>query len=63
MNGTRDLSLLSVDCFHLSQKGNAWAGVSLWNNLIEPLKFKSLNWNNPLEKFNCPTMKQPYFFT
>lgn len=63
VNGKRDLTLLSVDCFHLSQKGNAWAGTALWNNLLEPPAQKSLNWMNPLKKFNCPSKQHPFILT
>lgn len=63
VDGKRDLSLLSFDCFHLSQKGNAWAGTALWNNLLESPNKKSLNWVNPLRKFNCPTRQHPFIFT
>ncbi|KAG5672555.1 hypothetical protein PVAND_002673 [Polypedilum vanderplanki] len=63
VDGKRDLSLLSFDCFHLSQKGNAWGGTALWNNMIEPVNKKTINWYNPLKKFNCPTREHPYIYT
>ena len=63
VNGKRDLSLLSFDCFHLSQKGNAFAGVSLWNNLLQRPDEKFQNWHSPLEKIECPTRRSPYFYT
>ncbi|XP_037033341.1 phospholipase B1, membrane-associated-like [Bradysia coprophila] len=60
---SHDFSLLAFDCFHMSQKGNAWAGVTLWNSLLEPPGSKSLNWVSPKKKFLCPTTEQPYFYT
>ncbi|CRK94860.1 CLUMA_CG008352, isoform A [Clunio marinus] len=63
VDGKRDLTLLSIDCFHLSQKGNAWAATALWNNLLEPPNQKSFNWVNPLRKFNCPTRQHPFIMT
>lgn len=63
VNGKRDLTLLAFDCFHLSQKGHAWAGTTLWNNLLEPVGAKSLNWASPQRKFNCPTKEHPYIYT
>ncbi|XP_070504214.1 phospholipase B1, membrane-associated-like [Chironomus tepperi] len=63
VDGKRDLSLLSFDCFHLSQKGHAWAGTTLWNNMLEPDNKKTLNWASPQRKFNCPSREHPYIKT
>ncbi|EAT42506.1 AAEL005957-PA [Aedes aegypti] len=64
MNGRDvDYSLLAYDCFHMSQKGNAYAGTALWNNLLEPVGNKSLNWRPLFENFRCPTEKTPYIYT
>lgn len=40
-----------------------WAGVTLWNSLLEPPGAKSLNWVSPKKKFLCPTAEHPYFYT
>ncbi|XP_055597334.1 phospholipase B1, membrane-associated-like [Uranotaenia lowii] len=64
MNGKDvDYSLLAYDCFHMSQKGNAFAGTALWNNMLEPVGQKRTNWRPLFEKFHCPTAKAPYIYT
>lgn len=40
-----------------------WAGVALWNNLLENPNNKSTNWVSPQKRFLCPTEVHPYFFT
>ncbi|KAL1117839.1 hypothetical protein AAG570_004154, partial [Ranatra chinensis] len=64
-NGERltDISYLSEDCFHFSQKGYARAANSLWNNMMEPVGFKSTNWLNEFQLIECPTDEHPYIFT
>lgn len=62
-NGFEDFSLMSVDCFHMSQKGNSWAGASLWNNILQPVGKKVKNWAAPTEEFLCPTETHPYIYT
>lgn len=62
-NGHFDKSLVAVDCFHLSQKGNAWAGTALYNNLLEPAGEKTEKWHDPRKHFKCPTKENPYMFT
>ncbi|XP_053670197.1 phospholipase B1, membrane-associated-like [Anopheles nili] len=64
MNGKDiDYSLLSYDCFHMSQKGNAFAGTALWNNMLEPVGKKSPNWRPLFKNFKCPTKESPYLAT
>ncbi|XP_040169796.1 phospholipase B1, membrane-associated-like [Anopheles arabiensis] len=64
MNGKDiDYSLLSYDCFHMSQKGNAFAGTALWNNMLEPVGKKTPNWRPLLKNFKCPTKESPYLIT
>lgn len=60
---TSDYSFLAYDCFHMSQKGHAWAGTTLWNNLLQRPGTKSHNWASPKTKFLCPTLQNPYFYT
>ncbi|RLU20231.1 hypothetical protein DMN91_006838 [Ooceraea biroi] len=76
-NGKVDLTYLSADCFHISQKLNAWckshktyyftfADASfLWESLFQPVgaKMTKLTDNPPSEKFYCPTEKRPYLAT
>lgn len=58
-----DLSIMSIDCIHLSQKGHAVSANGLWNNMMEPVGFKSRGLNHLFEKFNCPSTMHPYVFT
>jgi hypothetical protein len=60
-----DFTYMSVDCFHLSQKGYALATNALWNNLFERNGNKTENWNwkNQPYKFLCPTDENPFIFT
>ncbi|XP_071637871.1 phospholipase B1, membrane-associated-like [Temnothorax longispinosus] len=60
-NGYTDMTYLSRDCLHVSQKTNAFLANSLWNNLFEPVGAKSTRWNN--NKFRCPTQEKPYLTT
>ncbi|XP_050522339.1 phospholipase B1, membrane-associated-like isoform X4 [Daktulosphaira vitifoliae] len=62
-NGNTDMSLLSADCFHLSQKGYARAANALWNNMMEPVGQKTTNWSKEFSRFLCPTQTHPYIRT
>ncbi|EZA52368.1 Phospholipase B1, membrane-associated [Ooceraea biroi] len=64
-NGKVDLTYLSADCFHISQKLNAWYASFLWESLFQPVgaKMTKLTDNPPSEKFYCPTEKRPYLAT
>ncbi|XP_075215113.1 phospholipase B1, membrane-associated-like [Lycorma delicatula] len=59
-----DISYVTYDCFHFSQKGHAMAANLLWNNMLEPVGYKT---KSPLDhvmgRFLCPTEKTPYIFT
>lgn len=61
-SGRYDYTYLSVDCFHISQKGQAAAAVALWNNMLEPYNNRKGNWNTSYE-ISCPTVQRPYFTT
>lgn len=61
-DGSFDYSCFSVDCFHLSQKGQSLAAAALWNNMLEPSSSRKLNWNTTYG-IDCPTVQQPYFTT
>lgn len=41
----------------------SWAGVTLWNNILEPLGNKSITWGSAKTRFLCPTPEHPYIFT
>ncbi|KAK4882882.1 hypothetical protein RN001_006201 [Aquatica leii] len=59
-----DISYITHDCFHFSQKGHALGANMLWNNLLQPVGFKSTESPNfIMEQFLCPTNKTPYIFT
>lgn len=62
-NGMTDFSMLSMDCFHFSQKGYALASHALWNNMLEPNGNKSENWIESFENFKCPTEERPFLTT
>ncbi|XP_067938740.1 phospholipase B1, membrane-associated-like isoform X2 [Watersipora subatra] len=52
-DGSPDLSYFAPDCFHFSEKGQNIAGRALWNNLIEPLGAKSIDWGLD-QSVRCP---------
>ncbi|EZA61437.1 hypothetical protein DMN91_004251 [Ooceraea biroi] len=62
-DGYSDMTYLSVDCFHISQKANAWYANSLWNNLFEPVGAKSTKPIKLFKKFYCSTEERPYLAT
>lgn len=58
-----DMSIMSIDCVHLSQKGHAVSANSLWNNMMEPVGKKSQGLSKLFSKFQCPTKAAPYIAT
>ncbi|XP_054258896.1 phospholipase B1, membrane-associated-like [Macrosteles quadrilineatus] len=59
-----DISYVTYDCFHFSQKGHAMAANLLWNNMLEPVGHKTTKaLDYMMEKFYCPTEQAPYIFT
>ncbi|XP_065082777.1 phospholipase B1, membrane-associated [Ochlerotatus camptorhynchus] len=62
-NGGTDFSYMSMDCFHLSQKGYARASNALWNNMFEPVGGKSGSWEQEFSYFKCPTPEMPFIRT
>uniref|UniRef100_A0A182QTZ4 Phospholipase B1, membrane-associated n=1 Tax=Anopheles farauti TaxID=69004 RepID=A0A182QTZ4_9DIPT len=61
--GDTDFTYMSLDCFHLSQKGYALASNALWNNMLEPVGGKSMNWEREFTLFKCPTAEMPFLRT
>ena len=55
-------SYFAIDCFHLSQKGHLDAAVALWNNMLQPVGSKTMEFqvNQPVL---CPQVGHPYFYT
>uniref|UniRef100_A0A182JZA2 Phospholipase B1, membrane-associated n=1 Tax=Anopheles christyi TaxID=43041 RepID=A0A182JZA2_9DIPT len=62
-NGDTDFTYMSLDCFHLSQKGYALASNALWNNMLEPVGGKSMNWEREFTLFKCPSDQMPFLRT
>ncbi|XP_064780997.1 phospholipase B1, membrane-associated-like [Oncorhynchus masou masou] len=63
--GKPDLSLFSVDCFHISERAHAEMAIALWNNMLEPVGMKQgyNNFTYDRTKINCPSEDQPFIFT
>ncbi|XP_058461606.1 phospholipase B1, membrane-associated-like [Malaya genurostris] len=62
-DGKSDMTIMSIDCVHLSQKGHAVSANGLWNNMMEPPGGKSLGFRELFEQFKCPTAQNPYIRT
>ncbi|XP_071996055.1 phospholipase B1, membrane-associated [Engystomops pustulosus] len=62
--GEPDVSYLSPDCFHLSQKAHSQLARKLWNNMLEPVGQKShtLDFTENVH-LHCPSQAQPYLRT
>lgn len=58
-----DLSIMAIDCVHLSQKGHAVSANGIWNNMVERVERKTTGLTHLFEKFNCPTPRNPYVYT
>lgn len=58
-----DMTIMSVDCIHLSQHGHAVAANGLWNNMMEPHLHKTLGLKHLFQEFKCPTEREPYLYT
>lgn len=61
--GNTDFRYMSMDCFHLSQRGYAIASNAYWNNIFEPYANKSHTWKKEFSEFKCPTFNMPYIRT
>lgn len=61
--GNTDFRYMSMDCFHLSQRGYAIASNAYWNNIFEPYANKSHTWKKEFSEFKCPTFDMPYIRT
>lgn len=62
-NGNTDLTYLSNDCFHLSQKGHAVTANALWNSMLTPEKKRLRFFRKEFEEFKCPNPLAPYLAT
>ena len=61
-NGRVDISLLAVDCLHLSPVGHRVYATSLWRNMLQPVGAKSTTLDLG-EHLSCPSPEFPYFYT
>ncbi len=57
-DGTPDRTYLAPDCFHFARKTHNGAAVALWNNMLQPVGHKDLQWTLG-ESVDCPSHKQP----
>lgn len=62
-NGSTDLTYLSKDCFHLSQKGHATIANALWNSMLTAPSQRLRNFQVEFQEFKCPTPKKPFLAT
>lgn len=58
-----DMSIMSVDCIHLSQHGHAVAANGVWNNMLEAPTMKTIGLKPLYKEFKCPTEREPYLYT
>ncbi|XP_029397045.1 phospholipase B1, membrane-associated isoform X3 [Mus pahari] len=63
--GGLDLSFFSEDCFHFSDRGHAEMAIALWNNMLEPVGWKtsSNNFTYNRTKLKCPSPESPFLYT
>lgn len=61
-DGTIDFTYFAPDCFHFSSKTHTLAGISLWNNMLQPVgnKQHTIYFD---KKILCPSAERPYIFT
>lgn len=62
-NGDTDLSYMSKDCFHLSQKGHATIANALWNSMLTPQSQRLHYFKREFVEFKCPSVQMPYLAT
>jgi phospholipase B1 len=64
-HGKVDVSFFAPDCFHFSRKGHNVVSRMLWNNILQPVGNKLLNYNltNSYLPLLCPDATCPYIRT
>jgi len=62
-NNITDYTFFSEDCFHLSQKGQSYFAMNLWNQMLTKENVRPTATNFNYEDFKCPTYENPYFRT
>ncbi|KAL7047264.1 hypothetical protein ACKWTF_002852 [Chironomus riparius] len=58
-----DYTLLSQDCFHLSQRGHSYFAMNLWNQMLTKENERPSTTSFNYADFKCPTYENPYFRT
>lgn len=58
-----DMTYLSKDCFHFSQKGHALAANALWNSMLTPENERLQYVKHEFEEFKCPSTQKPFLAT
>jgi len=58
-NNITDYTLLSIDCIHLSQKGQSYFAMNLWNQMLTKENVRPTATNFNYEDFKCPTYENP----
>ncbi|XP_006504111.1 phospholipase B1, membrane-associated isoform X2 [Mus musculus] len=60
-----DLTFFSEDCFYFSDRGHAEMAIALWNNMLEPVGWKtsSNNFIYNRTKLKCPSPERPFLYT
>ncbi|GAB1289515.1 Phospholipase B1, membrane-associated [Apodemus speciosus] len=63
--GGLDLTLFSDDCYYFSDRGHAEMAIALWNNMLEPVGWKttSNNFTYSRSKLKCPSSESPFLYT
>ncbi|XP_052042299.1 phospholipase B1, membrane-associated-like [Apodemus sylvaticus] len=63
--GGLDLTFFSEDCYHFSDRGHAEMAIALWNNMLEPVGWKttSNNFTYNRSKLKCPSPENPFLYT
>lgn len=62
-NGLADMGYFAIDCFHLSQYGNAAYTTMLWNEMMQVETKPVTTTLRPFEIFACPSKEKPYLKT
>jgi len=64
-HGKVDLAFFAPDCFHFSRMGHNVVSRMLWNNMLQPVGSKMLNYNltNSYLPLLCPDAACPYIRT
>ena len=62
-NNITDYTFFAEDCFHLSQKGQSYFAMNLWNQMLTKESERPTTASFNYSDFKCPTYENPYFRT